>query len=168
MNFENVFKLVLLLICFACNGIKNDKAEDVSVVVSDSANIKKTIRDIEPSLWKADSLQIIYYDNPDGDSLRYTRFFSFTKTGDSIKVNSLLEELNQSFEEEQKNRDCRSEGKLFLLNKEDILKTIFFSTRGDSCSYMYFIKDGSFIYFSLSEKAKQFFSKDKKLARKPR
>jgi hypothetical protein len=132
-----------------------------------SKHTQKTTREFEPDLWKADSIQIIYYDDPDGDSLRYSRFFSYNAINDTGKINIILKEFDQSFAKQDHKRDCRSEGKLFLLNGEDVLKTVYFSTRSDSCSYLYFIKDGSFIYLPLSIQVKNFLNNNKKLAKKP-
>lgn len=164
---NRIFLLGSLLFLFSCNDLKNDTNTYEKTAPKDSILVTNKVTDIEPRLWEADSLQILYYDNPDGDSLRYARFFTYTETNDSLKVNSLLKELNQVFIQHGKPKNCRSEGKLFLLNKADVLKTIYFSTRGDTCSYLYFIKDGGFIYFPLSENAKKFLIENKSLAHKP-
>ena len=156
-----------MLFFFSCNNSTTNTTADDKTATNDSTLVPKTIRDIEPGLWKADSLQILYYDNPDGDSLRYTRYFTFIETADSVKVAALLNELDQVFVQYYKPKGCRSEGKLFLLNKEDVVKTVYFATRSDTCSYLYFIKDGSFIYFPLSDNAKKLLIKNKTLARKP-
>jgi hypothetical protein len=167
MNLRVVLLVGFVTTIFACNNTNDNVSASEKEASANSTSGPKKVRDVEPDLWKADSLQILYYDNPDGDSLRYTRFFTYTATNDSAKVNTLLKEVNQVFVQQNETRECRSEGKLFLINKEDVLKTIYFSTRGDSCSYMYFIKDGSFIYFSLSKKARMFLQENKLLARKP-
>jgi hypothetical protein len=160
--------IVISSIFFSCDNSTKEKDNTyIKPTVADVSNTPIKISDIEPNLWKADSLQVLYYDNPDGDSLRYSRFFSYANIIDSGKVNAFLRELNQSFIKQESKRNCRSEGKLFLLNKEEILKTIYFSTRGDSCSYMYLIKDGLFVYFSLSDNAKKFLEENKHVAKKP-
>lgn len=167
MILRIVSVIISFLSFFSCGNTTEEKGPtDEIPTAANTANKPIKISDIEPNLWKADSLQVLYYDNPDGDSLRYSRFFSYTEIDDSGKINSLLKELDQSFIKQDNKRGCRSEGKLFLMNKEDILKTIYFSTRGDSCSYMYFIKDGAFIYFSLTENAEKFFRENKKQAKK--
>jgi hypothetical protein len=137
-----------------------DSASHVSII--------KTVNDLEPALQKADSLQVIYYDNPDGDSLRYTRYFTYTETKDSTQVKRLVQQLNQVYVQEPKTRPCRSEGKLYLLRGEDILKTLYFSARGDSCRYFYFIRDGAFMYFPVTEDAQKFLQENRRMARKPK
>jgi hypothetical protein len=168
MTLKDISLFLLLISVLSCNNIKDETSNKStrSVDLTQRMELLK-IQALEPDMWKADSAQVLYYDDPDGDSLRYSRFFTFTEIGDSAKVDGLLHELDQSFTKHNSKRDCRSEGKLYLLNKEDVLKTIYFSTRGDSCSYMYFIKDGSFIYFSMSDRAKKFFVENKRLAKKP-
>lgn len=162
---KGLFGLVLFFL--SCTNSNTGTTPDNKSNVKDSAIQPKTVRNIEASLWKADSLQILYYDNPDGDSLRYSRFFTYTETGDTERVGEFLKEVDQVFVQQPAVKDCRSEGKLFLLQGETILKTVYFSTRNDSCAYMYFIKDGSFIYFPVTEKAKLFFKENRNLAKKP-
>lgn len=164
---RNNFFFLLFLLC-ACNSVSNEpgiaeKATEASVPIN-----PKTVADIEPQLAKADSVQILYYDNPDGDSLRYTRFFKLAETTDSAQINALLKELNQATMQEPKARPCRSEGKLYLLNGEEVLKTVYFSTRGDNCRYFYFIRDGVFFYLPMTETAAGWLKENRKRAKKPR
>lgn len=167
MNIKGLLQACIFTLLFACNNIKDDtNTTDNAPGPNESAKQNKVI-DIEPQLWKADKLQVIYYDDPDGDSLRYSRFYSFVEISDTNKVKVLLKEMDQTFVQQDKTMDCRSEGKVFLLNKDDVLKTVYFSTRGDSCSYMYFIKNGLFFYFKLSNNAKRFYNTAKLLAKKP-
>lgn len=167
MRINDIFLLLLIFFLLACNSITGETKEDSPSAANPETKAPQTVRDIEPNLSKADSLQILYYDNPDGDSLRYTRFFKLAETTDTSQINTLLNELNQVHVQEPKVRPCRSEGKLFLLKGEDVLKTIYFSTRGDSCRYFYFIKEGTFIYFPLTEKAMRLLQQSKGMARKP-
>lgn len=168
MKLRSVPLIVFFVTIFSCRNTTEEKGNTANKTTRPNAtNNPIKVSDIEPNLWKADSLQVLYYDNPEGDSLRYSRFFSYTATPDSNKINFLLNELDQRFVKQDNKKDCRSEGKLFLLNREEILKTIYFSTRGDSCSYMYFIKDGSFIYFPMPENARKFFRENKRFAKKP-
>lgn len=127
----------------------------------------QTVHTIEPNLAKADSLQFLYYDDPDGGSLRYTRFFTLAETTDTAQINTLISEMNQVYVQEPKARGCRSEGKLFLLNGDAVLKTVYFSTRGDSCRYFYFIRDGAFFYFPMTDGAQKILQENKLTARKP-
>ena len=162
-------KIVLIVFCSwlfsTCADTENKKT--VSEEKGTQETIAKKVSEIEPSLFEADSLQIIYYDNPDADSLRYSRYFTYMETGDTNTIKTLLGAINQVYVQQAKTRQCRSEGKLYFLKGEDILKTVYFSTGNDSCSYFYFIKDGSFIYLPLVHQAKQLLTGNRKEARKP-
>lgn len=163
-------KTILFLfpfILFACNNSTGETKEKDSTAVVPQWQKPQTVFDIEPNLVKADSLQILYYDNPDGDSLRYTRFFNLAETTDTAQINTLVSEMNGVYVQEPNARICRSQGKLFLLRNEDVLKTVYFSTRGDSCRYFYFIRDGAFFYFPMTKKAEEILQDNKQLARKP-
>ncbi len=97
----------------------------------------------------ADSLQILYYDDPDGDSLRYSRFYSYVSTADTLVLNTLMSDLHRPFVETGERRQCRSEGKIYLYGDSEPLKTIYFSTRENGCRYLYLIRDGNFLYFDM-------------------
>ncbi len=139
--------------------IEHDQAHDNSFVVQNGL-------DAEPRLKQADSLQILYYDNPDGDSLRYSRYYRFTSSADSLLMQNVFTDLGQPFERLYDVKKCRSEGKIYLYRKQEPLKTIYFSTR-DSCNYIYFIKDGAFLYFSLSEELRNSLKENRKSAKRP-
>ena len=94
-------------------------------------------------------------------------FFTYVNTTDSVVINSLLHDLEQPFEKANEVKECRSEGKIYLLGRQESLKTIYFSTRGDSCTYLYFIKDGAFFYFPLSENFKSILAIHRNKALKP-
>ena len=169
MNKRNLFHLLLpLFFLAACNNNSTGKRDSGDTAAAPESSVTKKVYDIEPRLIDADSLQVLYYDNPDGDSLRYTRFFTYTETGDTAQVKALVQEMNGVYVQEPKGRRCRSEGKFYLLKGEDIVKTVYFSTRGDSCSYFYFIKDGTFIYFPLTERAATFLKENRQKAKKPK
>ena len=155
-----VFFCVLLI--SSCNDDTKSTAKDLPAAYQ----LKKGL-EIEPGLKKTDSLQILFFNDPDGDSLRYTRFYSHTTSKDSTTINTLLEDLNQPFEQLKKIKKCRSEGKLYLFAGQEPLKTIYFSTRCDSCCYLYFIKDGAFLYFPLSIDFASVIANEKAKAQKP-
>ncbi len=129
--------------------------------------IANTGFDAEPRLRDTDSIQVLYYDDPDGDSLRYSRFFRYAVTADTATISQLLSGFEKPFNESLVPRACRSEGKMFLFAKEKELKTVYFSTRCDSCCYLYFIKDGKFLYYDLNESARAAIRELKKQSRKP-
>lgn len=154
------------LFLFSCtNSGETTQASDSTAATP--VSITKTVSAIEPGLYRADSLQVLFYDDPDGDSLRYTRYFTYTETDDTAQIRSLLQELDQVYVQEPKARPCRSEGKLYLLKGEDVLKTVYFSARQDSCRYFYFIKDGAFVYLPLTDAAENWLKERRKMAKKP-
>ena len=165
MRKNKALPFLALFFLFACDNGTPGKASNVTASASQEAVTKK-VSDLESRLASADSLQVLYYDNSDGDSLRYSRYFTYNETTDTAQIKMLLKEMDQVYVQEPKARDCRSEGKLYLLRGEDVLKTVYFSTRGDSCRYFYFIKDGSFVYFPLTNKAAMFLKENKQKARK--
>jgi hypothetical protein len=169
MNFRNV--IWLLGICaglFACNN-NGKKKQPVADSTTDSVvNYPKTGMETEPLLRQADSLQILYYDNPDGDSIRYTRFYHYTATKDTGTIKGLIDNLNLPVEKQTTIKKCRSEGKIYVFGKtEEPLKTIYFSTRCDTCCYLYFIKEGAFFYSPLSENFKDQLRKNKLVSKTP-
>jgi len=161
------FLFVIVVMAYACSNASNSQTGSVDTAANDVSLQQKTGKEVESKLWEADSLQILYYDNPDGDSLRYTRFFTYTTTTDTANIKQLLKEMEQPFEYRHDVRKCRSEGKIYFFNGENPLKTLYFSTRGDSCSYLYYISDGMFHYFPLSNETVSFLKQNKKAAIKP-
>lgn len=158
--------VICLITITACNN--NSEKTDNPPAKSDSFEIQSQVKkglDLEPQIKQADSLQILYYDNPDGDSLRYSRFYHYITSINSSLISSVLANLDQSFEQLNEIKKCRSEGKIYMFGKNEPLKTIYFSTRCDSCCYLYFIKDGKFLYFSLSGKLSSLLAKNKSSAK---
>lgn len=139
------FFLLLAIFFIGCNSISD--SEKMKNIKIDYAKIDEGV---SSSLMKTDSLQVLYFDDPDGDSLRYTRFYKYVDSKDSGLINILIANLNLPFEERDEVKACRSEGKIFLYNKEQTLKTVYFSNRCDSCCYLYYIQDGAFLYFPIS------------------
>lgn len=169
----NVKRIVLLIgICVAivsCNNEEKKTQNDAESTKDSAANAYRVRSGLEwePLLQQADSLEILYYDNPDGDSLRYTRFFKYTATKDSGTINGLLANFRQPVEQRNAIKECRSEGKIYVLGKGQPLKTVYFSTRCDTCCYLYYIKSGAFYYSKLSEGFKNTLIENKKFSRKP-
>ncbi|NTS39859.1 hypothetical protein HRG84_02995 [Flavisolibacter sp. BT320] len=162
------FLFVSTILLLACNNNGNDNKVGHMDTTAARSPITKRVVDLEPAMANTDSLQVLFYDDPAGDSLRYSRFFTYTETADTAQVKSLLQELNQVYVQETGARPCRSEGKLYLLRGEYIVKTIYFSARPDSCRYFYFIKDGAFIYLPLTDTAAAWLATHRKKATKPK
>ncbi|HVG16166.1 MAG TPA: hypothetical protein VM935_14445 [Chitinophagaceae bacterium] len=151
MNIKNL----IIIICFAglagCNNNTVDSSGHKNKPSTIPIKEKLTGVDVEPLLEGADSLQILYYDNPDGDSLRYTRFFRYVNVTDSTFIVALKNGLRQTFIQKTEMIKCRSEGKMYVYKKQAIIKTIYFATRCDRCCHLFFISNGSFLYFTLPE-----------------
>ncbi|WP_207495040.1 hypothetical protein [Aridibaculum aurantiacum] len=156
-------RLLLLLIftscLFACN---NEPKENAA-----TAPAFKDGLNAAPMLANTDSIQIIYYDEPEGDSLRYARFFTYTSVSKKETINALLANLDKSYVTLQEKKPCRSFGKIYCYKKDEILKTIYFSTKGGDCSYLYYIINGEFLYFDMDEKLKTLITEHKKEAVAP-
>lgn len=146
-----ILVLVLSLLLLSCADDGKQSAENKHKVNESASYAPKTALDIEPLLHKTDSLQIVYYDNPDGDSLRYTRFFKHVATKEETVINLLKKQLSVPVEYRNEMKHCRSEGKILTYAGEEVSKVFYFSSRCDSCYYVYFIKDGSFLYMALSD-----------------
>lgn len=171
MNVRNIsLFLGIASVLLSCNS--NEKKQQTGSELTKDTTVKTSVPtglDLEPKLRKADSLQILYYDNPDGDSLRYTRFFQYIVTKDPTTINELLGNLSKPVEQRSEIKKCRSEGKIYIFGNqtEEPLKTIFFSTRCDTCCYLYYIKEGIFYYSPLSINFKNKLKENKALSRVP-
>jgi len=153
MNIFRFFYFLIVIYFFtACNG-KRSAEQDEEKEKKDSASIAASLKgtDAEPNIKKTDSLQILYYDDPDDDSLRYTRFYHYISVNDTAIIRSVIKNIDTTYTiSETVNRQCRSEGKIILYSREDPVKTLYFSTRcPGNCCYVYFIKNGIFYYFPL-------------------
>jgi hypothetical protein len=132
-----------------------------------TAKIAQTGFEHTPALRSTDSLQIIFYDNPDGDSLRFNRFFTYTNVGDTAAIHLLMEELDKPASLQTAVKKCRSEGKIYAYAKGEPVKTLYFGTRTADCTYLYYIKDGNFIYLNLSNAFNSYLQQQKRKAIKP-
>lgn len=162
------FLFVSTTLLLACADNSTNQANGVADTTgAETVPVTKRVFELDPTLARTDSLQILFYDNPDGDSLRYSRFFTLAETTDTAQVRPLLRELDQVYVQEPGVRPCRSEGKLYLLKGEDVVKTVYFSARRDSCRYFYFIRNGAFIYLPLTDKAAGWLQQCRQRAKKP-
>lgn len=103
----------------------------------------------QPRIQKADSVEIMFYDNPDGDAKKYTRFYKWFPSSDSSIVKEMKQSVDKHFERIEKVKDCRSEGKMHFFAEGNPMQTVYFSNRGDSCNHLYFIADGWFFYMPM-------------------
>ncbi|MBN8876828.1 MAG: hypothetical protein J0I32_04725 [Sphingobacteriales bacterium] len=170
-----MFKLSLipLFIFFVgCSDNKSHPPVGNTKMKQDSTGVKSdksvsTALDIEPFIKETDSLQIFYYDNPYGDSVRYARFYQYTSTSDTGVIEEIVAAFQQPYEIKDQVNKCRSEGKLYLFGGEEPLKTVYFSTLSDSCRYLYFIKNGMFVYVNMPDGVKNKLAENRKMSKKP-
>lgn len=149
--------LFFLFYLVSCN---NQNAGNIKKGDKDSSNIPETVLlrtglQVEPLLLKADSLQVLYFDEPYGDSLRYTRFFRYVTIKDTLLVKKFIHEFDKIYRDTYiVDKECRSEGKIIAYTGSEPVKTIFFATgefKRTPCKYLYFIKNGIFYYFPVSD-----------------
>jgi hypothetical protein len=154
------------LIFISCNSENADQSENNNDSArSEEAKIISAF-DLEPGFAALDSLQILFFDDPYGDSLRYTRFFSFVNSNDTVLLNETKKHFQQPYTVKNSIDTCRSEGKIYLLAKGEPVKTLYFSSRCPECCYTYFIKDGAYYYFDMNESFRQKLSVLERTAKK--
>lgn len=139
--------IALSMVVTSCGNTENK----TTTATSQPEIVLETGLTIEPLLKRADSVQLLYFKNPFGDSLRYTRFYTYHVTNDASLINNLLHQMDKSFQVQPTARTCRSNGKLFFFGAGNELKTVYFATQGKDCSYLYYIKNGMFYYFTIDE-----------------
>lgn len=156
MNFFS--SIIIYCSCiFLCSCANNNtKADQELAPPRDTVVLRKGL-DIIPDVKFTDSVQVLFYKNPDGDPERYTRFYTHVTLTDSGFTKSLLNGLDQPFQEYSQVKNCRSEGKMYLFKQggNDPLQTLYFSTRCDSCCYVYYINNGLFYYMNMNEDLSQ-------------
>lgn len=142
------FTCILIACIVACGNIET-KVTDLKIergLPDKAINLESVVR-------FTDSVQVLFYNDPDGDPERYTRFYTHAEVKDSGFTATVLNSLDQSFQEYSRVKECRSEGKMYLFRQgaDDPLQTIYFSTRCDSCCYVYLIKNGLFYYMNMTD-----------------
>ena len=159
-----MFKYFFFFFALMIMGCQANNSNDQS---ASSKSQTKNLSIATSILKDIDSLQILYYDDPNGDSLRYSRFYRFISLSDSITINQLQKNLSQPFETLPGKKDCRSDGKIYAYGQSEVVKTIYFNTTKSNCKYLYYIQNGSFIYFKLDEALKVILINYKKNAIAP-
>jgi hypothetical protein len=138
MKTQRVFILscLLMLAAVSCAEKKKNGSKEVMTGFS-----------LDDRLQAADSLVVVFYNNPYGpDSLRYTRFYKQVSLTDTHHIVALKEQSGNSFEGPVERRNCRSEGKIWCFNDGKVFQTLYFATSCDACCFVYLIKDGNFYY----------------------
>lgn len=96
-----------------------------------------------------DSVDVLFFKKPFEDSLRYQRFFTFKRSGDTALINSLRRSMAVGFQEVSAPKKCLSEGKIIVPYGGEVFKVIYFSRTGEGCAYLYVIDNGRFHYYSM-------------------
>jgi hypothetical protein len=139
---------VLLLLTACQNNENRQEPADANVVYFESIK-HMTGLEFQPRIQQADSVEVLFYTNPDGDPKRYTRFYTWLASADSSMIIALKQSVDKHFERVEKVKDCRSEGKIYFFADGNPMQTVYFSNRGDSCNHLYFIADGWFFYMPM-------------------
>lgn len=143
----------------------------IAAITSCTQNGKPAIKEdtgLIKGLAGLDSAEVIFYKDPYGDSLRYTRFFTFTTLKDSATLKTISAALaDTSYTIKAGQPACRSEGKIILHLSADVFKTVYFSTKCDSCCYLYVINEGQFANFPLPGGVRTVLENAKPLAKEP-
>jgi hypothetical protein len=157
------------LLLFACkNSSTNPPIKHLDANEAYYDSIKKfTGLEFDERLKESDSLVFFFYDNPDGDVKRYTRFYTQYSTIDSVSISVISQSANKKFIRLERIKDCRSQGKIFLFEKSRPKQVLYFSNRGDSCNHIYFIKDGWFYYMDMDSSTVSLLNEFKADAVKP-
>lgn len=139
MHIKSILTIVVMaaLLSAACGENNNEN--------------KKTSTSTLPALIRADSVELFYFNDPDGDSLRYTRYYSYLASVDTQLLAGLNRTMSDSATRYDSVRPCRSEGKIYMHAGSKPLRTLYFSTRCDSCCYIYYIRNGEFYYLPMKD-----------------
>lgn len=102
-----------------------------------------------PNQGAIDSLEILYYDNPQDDSLRYTRFFTFLATSNQELRTQIDSMFWGSYQQMAQVPSDRSDGKIYCYYQGEVVKTIYFKAMdvSNNIRFAYFIHNGN--YFML-------------------
>ena len=149
-RIAGAFLLIGLLVT-SC-GINNNQ-QNAPVVDANQAYYESirhlTGLEFQPRIQKGDSVEVIFYTDPDGDPKRYTRFYTLFTSTDTAVVAAMKQSVDKHFERIERVKDCRSEGKMHFFADGNPMQTVYFSNRGDTCNHLYFIADGWFFYMPM-------------------
>ena len=164
---KKIFLLLIPVVMInSCISTGNKDAEPTTGNKLDSVVFNTGI-DIIPDIRNMDSLQILFYDNPDSDSLRYDRYFTYVSLNDTSFINTLLENLAKPFQQYDAVKKCRSEGKMYIYSNGRPINTVYFSTRCDKCCYLYYIHHGRFYYIEITNEIIQELKRHRQNAKTP-
>lgn len=115
------------------------------------------------------SIDIIFFEKPFKDTERYQRYFTIYQIVHKNEFFLFRSSLKSNLVERiQEPRRCFSEGKIIVPIIGDAYKVIYFSRADSECSYLYFIKDGHFFYYSMPKALENLLNSLEKKAIKPK
>ncbi len=114
-----------------------------------------------------DSVEILYFKDPYGDPKRYTRYFTFNTVKDKQFTAQVSGFLAANYKKQDAVKSCRSEGKMILHYPREVYKILYFSTKCDTCCYVYRIDNGVFFYYNLPDSLRSYLLKNKVSALDP-
>lgn len=158
--------LIPILCLFLLSACKQNKNVSPETKASEQFFKTSTALDVASDLKATDSLEILFYDNLDGDPKRYTRFFKFIASNDTSIIKALITNLNTAITGTVL-KDCKSDGKIYCRNQDAIINTIYFGYRSEKCLYLYFIKNGNYYYVNIDTTVIKALNNVKKKAKKP-
>lgn len=110
-----------------------------------------------PEISLTDSVEILYFNEPDND-----RYFTYLPTTDKKFISSLVDDLSENSIEEF---ECFKKGKIYMFSKGKIFNTVYFSH--EQCDVLRFIHNGKVYYFKPSEETKKLLKGMKQKAKAP-
>lgn len=148
----------LLLVLFSCQDPKQEQKK-VLTTKTDSSVRSLTIN-------AADTIHVLYFDEPYADKERYQRFFKITKISDKPFAESLQNALRSPVVKDLLEPiDCLSEGKIIVPLGGDAFKVIYFGRQEKPCSYLYYIENGHFMYHELDSTVHRYLNAFQKKAK---
>jgi hypothetical protein len=163
---RSILVLIISSLILSCGGSggKNSEMRSTDPVVTETGETEITT--FLPQ--QVSDFDVIYYKKPFTDSVRYTRYFLTTHTTDSALVSELNRIFLGTFEKLPEVKKCQSEGKIIIPFGGDAFRVIYFSRTGGDCSYIYYIRDGEFYYFSMSTLLSEKLDAIEKMAVEPK
>jgi len=138
---------IMLLMSCGTNSAKQEPVDANKVYFESIRHM--TGLEFQPRIQQSDSVEVLFYTDPDGDPKRYTRFYTWLPSSDSSVVLPMKQSVDKHFERLEKVRNCRSEGKIHFFADGNPTQTVYFSNRGDTCNHLFFIADGWFFYMPM-------------------
>lgn len=99
--------------------------------------------DILPGLALIDSVDILFFREPENQ-----RFYTYVSTSDPALIRPLQVNCGTAIID---NDNCKKEGKIYCYRRGNIITTLYYGYKDDSCSFLRFIKNGELYSMRLEE-----------------